>query len=54
MSKYIARLLSLIILTMALVGCSSAKPFAYEDQGEVKEGPGLFSGKKGEFIIYNK
>lgn len=37
-----------------LVGCSTApKPFTYEPNTEIKEGPGLFTGQKGEFVLFS-
>jgi hypothetical protein len=46
-----ALLSSLAII--ALLGCN-AKPFDYQPTaGEMKEGPGVFTGKDGEFKVYD-
>jgi hypothetical protein len=49
--SWIALLISLGII--ALLGCN-AKPFDYQPTaGEMKEGPGVFTGKDGELTIYD-
>ena len=41
---------TILILALALAACESAKPFDY---AEFEKRPGLFSGKDGEFVIYD-
>ncbi|MEE9256218.1 MAG: hypothetical protein V3V56_03530 [bacterium] len=45
---------ALLISGLALGACGRAERFDYRSDREVKPGPGLFSGKKGAFIIYEK
>jgi len=40
------------IALLALPGCGG-KPFVYNPPSEIPEGPGVFSGKDGEFILYD-
>ncbi len=42
---------AMICLALALTACQKPEPFEYT---ELEEGPGLFSGKAGEFVIYRK
>ncbi len=39
------------LLLLFLTGCEGAKPFKYQPSSEIPEGPGLFTGKKGKFVI---
>ncbi|MEH6651992.1 MAG: hypothetical protein V7707_18375 [Motiliproteus sp.] len=39
---------TLLLAGWLLVGCSGAQPMAYQDQNEIPEGPGLFTGESGE------
>lgn len=50
----------LVFLTMAgiagvmlIMGCAKPRPFEYHPSTEIPEGPGLLSGEKGEFTIYD-
>ncbi|KJS33225.1 MAG: hypothetical protein VR64_03170 [Desulfatitalea sp. BRH_c12] len=36
-----------------LMGCAAPKPFEYHSDNEIPKGPGLFSGEKGEFKLYD-
>ncbi len=43
-----------IAVVVLLLGCASPpKPFTYQPNTEIKEGPGLFSGEKGEIVLYD-
>ena len=43
----------LIVVLLALAACGNAKPFEYQQEAdEMKPGSGLFSGKKGKFVIF--
>ena len=43
------------VYASVLGACATApEPWEYEDQREVKSGPGLFSGEDGVFTIYRK
>ncbi len=46
-----ARLAS-VALALLLAACAAAKPFAYHPIHEIPEGPGLFTGEDGEWVIY--
>ena len=58
MKKYMIKKLSIACLIFALgvgftVGCSSTKPYNYKNEAdELKLGPGLISGEKGEITIF--
>jgi len=50
--KYCNLLLAFIVLGL-IAGCN-AKPYDYQPTaGEMKQGPGLFSGKEGAFTLYD-
>ena len=56
MIAILKRLLPVFLLSLAFVfaGCTTTpEPYEYEDERELKKGPGLFSGEKGTFDIYN-
>jgi len=43
-----------LLAAVLSIGCGTTpEPFTYEDERDLKKGPGLFSGKTGEFEIYN-
>ena len=44
-------MLPLLFLTIS--GCTYGKPFEYDDFNEIPEGRGVFSGRKGVFILYS-
>lgn len=44
--------LALIMAALLFAGCSHWKPFKPPVASEIPEGPGLFSGEDGEFVIY--
>ncbi len=45
--------LIVVLLTLGLAACGNAKPFEYQQEAdEMKPGSGLFSGKKGKFVIF--
>ncbi len=46
-----ARLAS-VALAFLLAACAGAKPFEYHPIHEIPEGPGLFTGEDGEWVIY--
>ena len=58
MVKCMIKKLSIMCLIFALgvgftVGCSSMKPYDYKNEAdEMKSGPGLISGEKGEMTIF--
>ena len=58
MVKYMIKKLSIICFIFALgigftAGCSSMKPYDYKNEAdEMKTGPGLISGEKGEMTIF--
>lgn len=42
-----------VVLALGLAACGNAKPFDYQQEAdEMKPGSGLFSGKKGELVIF--
>jgi hypothetical protein len=46
-------LAGLLGLAIATGGCASApEPFDYQQENELKPGPGLFSGDDGEFTLF--
>ncbi len=50
--KNILRLLALILALATFTGCASMEPYEHDfDPDRTKEGPGLFTGEKGEFEI---
>ncbi len=44
--------LAALALALALAACAGAKPFEYHPIHEIPEGPGLFTGEDGEWVIY--
>lgn len=56
--KYMIKKLSIACLIVALgvcfsAGCASMKPYNYKNEAdELKSGPGLISGEKGEMTIF--
>jgi hypothetical protein len=54
MVGFIVRYVIIIVLTVSWMGCGTVKPFEYTDPSETKKGAGLISGKKGEFILFQK
>jgi Ni/Co efflux regulator RcnB len=46
------KLLLLVLLAGFLAGCG-ARHFEYRPASEIPEGPGMFSGKDGEFVLYS-
>jgi hypothetical protein len=42
----------LLAIWFILAGCTATGPYEYENDRDQKPGPGLFSGQKGAFIIY--
>ena len=45
--------LIVVLLALGLAACGNAKPFEYQQEAdEMKPGLGLFSGKKGKFVIF--
>ena len=59
MMKRLIKKLSIVCLIFALgvaftAGCSSMKPYDYKNEAdELKSGPGLISGEKGELTIFS-
>lgn len=46
-------LMLMLCLIVGLSACtSSPEPYEYQPDNELKPGPGLFSGEKGEFVIF--
>ena len=43
----------ILLCAAALLWACGAKPFDYRPQTEIPEGPGVFSGKDGEFTVYD-
>jgi hypothetical protein len=43
--------LGALLSLLFLPGCEGAKPFKYQPSSDIPEGPGLFTGKKGKFVI---
>ena len=43
--------LSLLALAALLTGCEHIEPLPPREDGNLKSGPGLFTGEKGAFII---
>ena len=42
------------VVLAALLGCASTEPYDYQPTaGEMKEGPGVFTGESGEFTVYD-
>jgi hypothetical protein len=46
------RWLAVLAVAAAVSACASARPFVYENDRDLKPGPGLFSGEDGVFTIY--
>ncbi len=46
-----ARLAS-VALALLLAACAGAKPFEYRPIHEIPDGPGLFTGEDGAWVIY--
>jgi hypothetical protein len=46
------RWLAVLAVAAAVSACASARPFVYENDRDLKPGPGLFSGEDGVFMIY--
>lgn len=44
--------MSLALLSVAVAGCS-ARHVEYRSPAEIPDGPGMFSGKEDEFILYS-
>ncbi len=44
--------LASVALALTLAACAGAKPFEYHPIHEIPEGPGLFTGEDGEWVIY--
>ena len=45
--------LIVVLVSLGLAACGSAKPYDYQPEvDEMKPGAGLFSGKKGAFVIF--
>ena len=44
--------LAALALALLLAACAGAKPFEYHPIHEIPEGPGLFTGEDGEWVIY--
>jgi hypothetical protein len=48
-------ILLMFCLIFGMAACSaSPQPFEYQPDNELKPGPGLFSGEKGEFVIFRR
>lgn len=45
--------LLLLALTAGLLAGCGARHFEYRSADEIPEGPGMFSGKDGEFVLYS-
>ena len=46
-------LAGLLVLAIAIGGCASTpEPFDYQQENELKPGPGLFSGDDGVFTLF--
>ena len=43
----------LLGLCFGLAGCAQYEPFEPAQSGEIPEGPGLFTGEKGEVILFS-
>ena len=43
---------AVLALPLALAACGAYQPFEYQHRDNEMSGPGLFSGKEGEFVIY--
>ncbi len=45
--------LIVVLLALGLGACGNPTPFEYQQEAdELKPGSGLFSGKKGEFVVF--
>lgn len=45
----------LVVVAALMAGCaSSPQPFDYHDDRDEKQGPGLFSGDEGGYVIYGE
>lgn len=45
---------AVLLLSLVILGCEGGKPFDPPTAGDIPPGPGLFSGKDGEFTLYRK
>ena len=49
-----AAMLAVLIMALVLGACADMKPLDYTPAGEIPPGPGVFSGKSGEFKVFRK
>ncbi len=47
-------MLAVVLTAWALTACGGVERFEYHSDREVKQGPGLFTGKAGAIVIYRK
>ena len=47
-------MLAVVLTAWALTACGGVERFEYHSDREVKQGPGLFTGKAGSVVIYRK
>lgn len=47
-------LLALLAAMLALAACVTVEPIDYTPVGEIKPGPGLFSGDDGKWVLEKK
>ncbi len=45
-------IMALAALGLALAACGAVEPFEYTEIHEIPEGPGIFTGEDGEWVIY--
>ncbi len=47
-------ILALLFILFTLGACARAEKFEYRSNRELKQGPGLLTGKEGAIVIYRK
>jgi hypothetical protein len=45
---------AVLALTLLLNGCAAYEPYEYQNDRDMMQGPGLFSGEDGVFTIFGK
>ena len=47
-----SRLLAMLAVSVALAGCAGYQPMEVAEIDEIPQGPGLFSGADGAFVLF--
>lgn len=52
--RYVFSMLPTALLMVALSACGNVTPIDYTEPHDIQPGPGLFSGKDGDFVLYGE